>query len=100
MAEHVLSGDQLAWTLLTDKEPGMICKLAEVQHDFAANKFTVQSFGQEIFVDPTNYTITSNTALGEELLHGLGHFLIWRFSGISAGQKISLFPVGSSVRPA
>lgn len=74
MAEHVLSGDQLAWTLLTDKEPGMICKLAEVQHDFAANKFTVQSFGQEIFVDPTNYTITSYTALGEKLLHGLGHF--------------------------
>ena len=52
----------------------MICKLAEVQHDFVANKFTVQSFGQEIFVDSTNYTITSYTALGEKLLHGLGHF--------------------------
>ena len=74
MAKHVLSGDQLAWTLLTDKEPGMICMLAEVQHDFTANKFTIQSFGQEIFVDPTNYTITSYTALGEKLLHGLGHF--------------------------
>jgi hypothetical protein len=74
MPEHVLSGDQLAWALLEDKEPGMICKMAEVQHDFTSNKFIVQSFGQEILVDPLNYTITSHTPLGEQLLHGLDHF--------------------------
>jgi hypothetical protein len=74
MVEHVLSSDQLAWALLEDKEPGMICKMADVQHDFTANKFIIQSFGQEILVDPSNYTITSHTPLGEKLLHGLDHF--------------------------
>lgn len=74
MAEHELSGDQLAWALINDQEPGMICKRAQVQHDFTANKFTIASFGQEIIVDPSNYTISSNSPRGEKLLHGLGYF--------------------------
>lgn len=74
MAEHELSGDQLAWALINDQEPGMICKRAQVQHDFKANKFTIDSFGQEIIVDPSNYTISSNSPRGEKLLHGLGYF--------------------------
>ena len=74
MAEHVLSGDQLAWALVAEKEPSMICKQANVQHNFASHKFTVPCFGQEIIVDPANYTITSHTPLGQKLLHELGYF--------------------------
>lgn len=74
MAEHELSGDQLAWALINDQEPGMICKRAQVQHDFTANKFTITSFGQEIIVDPSNYRISSHSPRGEKLLQGLGYF--------------------------
>ena len=74
MPENVLSGDQIAWTLVADKERGDICKQADVKYDFVANKFILQSFGQEILVDVANYTISSHSPLGELLLHGLGHF--------------------------
>jgi len=98
MAEHVLSGDQLAWALLAEKDPGMICKLADVQHDFAAHMFNVQSFGQEIIVDPTNHTITSYTPLGEKLLHGLGHFfdlaVLWYL-----GRAKNIPPTGRLISP-
>jgi hypothetical protein len=74
MPENVLSGDQIAWALVAGKEPGTICKQADVQYDFVANKFIMQCFGQEILVDVSNYTISSHTPLGEHLLHGLGYF--------------------------
>lgn len=97
MPEHILNGDQMAWAQITDKEPGTICKLAAVQHDFTANKFIVQSFGQEILVDPLNYTITSLSPLGEKLLHGLGYFfdlaVLWYLGSAknipTSGQMIS-----------
>ena len=74
MPENVLSGDQIAWALVAEKEPGNICKQAHVQYDFVANKFIMQSFGQKILVAVSNYTISSHTSLGEHLLHGLGYF--------------------------
>ena len=74
MPENVLSGDQLAWALVAEIEPGTICQQADVQHDFVANKFIMQSFGQEIVVDVSSFTIRSQTPLGEKLLHGLGYF--------------------------
>jgi len=74
MPENVLSGDQLAWSLVTEKEQSVICKQAGVQYDFVAHKFSMQCFGQEVLVDVANYTITSHTPLGEKLLHRLGHF--------------------------
>jgi hypothetical protein len=99
MPEHVLDGDQMAWAQIADKEPGLICKLANVQHDFMANKFIVQSFGQEILVDPSNYTITSLAPLGEKLLHGLGYFfdlaVLWYL-----GSAKDIPPTGQMVSPA
>jgi hypothetical protein len=74
MPESVLSGDQLAWALVAENEPGMICQQADVQYDFVANKFFMQSFGQEVVVDVTSFSISSPTPLGERLLHRLGHF--------------------------
>jgi hypothetical protein len=74
MPENVLSGDQLAWALVAEKERAVICKQADVKYDFIANKYIMQSFGQELFVDVANYRITSCSPLGELLLHGLGHF--------------------------
>lgn len=74
MPEHVLSGDQLAWAMVAEREPGIICQQADVRHDFVANKFVMRSFGQEVVIDVTNYTITSFSPLGEQLLHGLGYF--------------------------
>lgn len=74
MPENVLRGDQIAWSLVLEKEPGIICQNADVQYDFTANKFIMQSFGQELLVDVTNFTITSHTPLGEKILHGLGYF--------------------------
>ncbi len=74
MPENVLSADQIAWALVAEKEPGTICKQADVQYDFVANKFIMQCFGQKILVDVSNYSISSHTPLGEHLLHGLGYF--------------------------
>jgi len=74
MPESVLSGDQMAWSLVAESEPGTICRQADVQYDFTANRFTMQSFGQEILVDVCNFTISSPTPIGELLLHRLGYF--------------------------
>ena len=74
MPENVLSGNQLAWAMVADKEPSIICKQADVQYDFVANKFIMKCFGQEIIVNASNYTIASYSSLGEKLLHGLGCF--------------------------
>jgi hypothetical protein len=74
MAENVLSGDQMAWAQIVDQEPGLICKRAQVRHNFTSNKYTLISFGQEIQVDPSNYKISSHTPAGEQLLHGFGYF--------------------------
>ena len=74
MPESVLSGDQMAWSLVAESEPGTICRQADVRYDFTASRFTMQSFGQEIFVDVANFTISSPTPIGEQLLHRLGYF--------------------------
>jgi hypothetical protein len=74
MAEKVLSVDQLAWAMVAEKEPAIICKQADVTYDFQAQKFLMQCFGQGIFVNPSSYTIASESLLGEKLLHGLGYF--------------------------
>jgi len=74
MPENVLSGDQLAWALVAEREPGVICKEADAQYDFAAHKFTLRCFGQEIFVDLSRYAIISHSPLGKKILHGLDHF--------------------------
>jgi len=74
MPGNVLSGDQLAWALVAENEPGTICQQADVKYDFVANKFIMRSFGQEVVVDVASFTISSPTILGEQLLHGPGHF--------------------------
>jgi hypothetical protein len=74
MPGNVLSGDQMAWALVADNEPGTICQQADVQYDFVANKFILQSFGQKIVIDVSNFTISSPTALGDQLLHRQGYF--------------------------
>ena len=74
MPENVLSADQLAWALVAEKEPGTLCQQADVSYKFEAGKFVMRSFGQEIVVDVSNYTISSPTPLGEKLLHGLDYF--------------------------
>ena len=73
MPEHVLSGDQLAWALVAEKEPSSLSRQADVQYDFAANRFIMQCFGQEILIDVSSHSIASHSALGERLLHGLGY---------------------------
>ena len=74
MPENVLSGDQLAWALMAENDPGTICQEADVQYNFEANKFVMRSFGQEIVVYVSNFTISSPTSLGEQFLHRLGYF--------------------------
>jgi len=74
MPGNVLSGDQVAWALVAENEPGTICQQADVQYDFVANKFVLQSFGQKIVIDVSNFTISSPTALGDQLLHRQGYF--------------------------
>ena len=74
MPESVLSGDQMAWSLVAENEPGTICRQADVRYDFTANRFAMQSFGQEIFVDVSNFTISSPTPIGELLLHRLDYY--------------------------
>jgi len=99
MPENVLSGDQLAWALVADKEPTVLARQADVQYDFVANKFSMQCFGQEVLVDVSNYTITSHSLLGEKLLHGLGHFfdlaVLWYL-----GRARNIPPSGRMISPA
>ena len=99
MPENVLSGDQLAWALVTENEPGTICQQADVQYDFVANKIIMRSFGQEIIVDVSNFTISSPTPLGEKLLHRLGYFFdlacLW-YLGKAKNRPLS----GKLVSPA
>jgi hypothetical protein len=99
MPENVLSGDQLAWSLVAEKEPGIICQQADVHYDFIANRFIMHSFGQELLVDVTNYTITSLTPLGERILHGFGHFFdlaaLWYL-----GKASNMPPSGRLISPS
>ena len=74
MPEKVLSGDQMAWSLVAEGEPGTICRQADARYEFAVNRFVLQSFGQEIHINVSNYAISSPTPLGEQLLHRLGYF--------------------------
>jgi hypothetical protein len=115
MPDNVLSGDQLAWAMVAEKEPGIICQQADVQYDFTANRFVMQSFGQELLVDMTNNTITSHTPLGDRILHGLGYFfdlaVLWYLGKArnmpSSGKLVSpsslsggeIFQRGSHVLP-
>jgi len=99
MAENVLSGDQLAWALIAEKEASIICKQADVQYDFIAHKFIMRCFGQEILVDAANYTIVSHSPLGEKFLHGLGYFFdlaaLWYL-----GKARNIPPAGRMISPA
>ena len=99
MPENVLRGDELAWTLVTEKEPAVICQQADVQYDFTANKFIMESFGQELLVDIAGYAITSHSALGERVLHDLGYFFdlaaIWYL-----GKAVNRPPSGKLVSPS
>ena len=74
MPGNILSGDQLAWALVAENEPGTICKQADVQYDFVGNKFIMRSFGQEVVVDVSNFTLSSPTPIGERLLHRMDYF--------------------------
>lgn len=99
MPENVLTGDQLAWALVAEKEPSVICKQAGVQYDFAANSFSMLCFGQEIIVGASNHTITSHSPLGQKLLHGLDHFfdlaVLWYL-----GKAKNILPSGQMISPA
>lgn len=99
MPENILSGDQLAWAQVADKESATLCKQADVKYDFVANKFIMQCFGQEIFIDVTGYTITSHTSLGKQILHGLDHFFdlaaLWYL-----GKAKNIPPAGRMISPA
>ena len=99
MPGNVLSGDQLAWALVAENEPGTICQQADVKYDFVANKFIMRSFGQEVVVDVAGFTISSPTILGEQLLHGLGYFFdlacLW-YLGKAKNKPLS----GKLVSPA
>jgi len=98
MAENVLRGDQLAWSLVAEQERAVICKQADVRHDFVANRYSMQCLGQEILVDTANYTITSHTPLGQHILHGLGYYfdlaVLWYL-----GQAKNIPPSGRMIRP-
>jgi hypothetical protein len=99
MPGNVLSGDQIAWALVAENEPGTICKQADVQYDFVGNKFIMRSFGQEVIVDVSNFTITSPTPLGERLLHRMDYFFdlacLW-YMGKARNKPLS----GKLVSPA
>ena len=99
MPENVLSADQLAWALVAENEPGTICKQADVRYHFEAGKFVMRSFGQEIVVDMSNFTISSPTSLGEQLLHRLDYFFnlacLW-YLGKAKNKPLS----GKLVSPA
>lgn len=99
MPENVLRGDQLAWALLVEKEPSLVCQQAGAQYDPVANKFSMQCFGQEVQVDVSSYTITSHSSLGEHVLHGVGYFfdlaVLWYL-----GKAIDIPPAGQLVSPA
>jgi hypothetical protein len=59
----------------------------------------MQSFGQEIVVDVSSFTIRSQTPLGEKILHGLGYFFdlacLW-YLGKAKNKPLS----GKLVSPA
>jgi hypothetical protein len=115
MPEKVLSANQLAWALVAEREPAIICKQADVHYDFNAQKYIMKCFGQEILVDIASYTIASESPLGKKLLHGLGYFFdlaaLWYLGTAKnvpfAGRMISpaslsggeIFQRGSHVLP-
>jgi hypothetical protein len=115
MPEKVLTASQLAWALVAEREPAIICKQADVQYDLNAQKFIMKCFGQDILVDIASYTIASESPLGKKLLHGLGYFFdlaaLWYLGTAKnvplAGRMISpaslsggeIFQRGSHVLP-
>jgi len=99
MPGNVLSGNQLAWSLVAEKEPSFICKQADVQYEPVAHKFIMKCFGQKILVDVSAFTIASHTSLGERLLHGLDYFFdlaaLWYL-----GKAKNIPPSGRMISPA
>jgi len=85
--------------MVADKEPTDICRQADAGYDITARRFILSCFGQEIHVDPANYTISSHAPLGEKLLHGLGYFfdlaVLWYLGGAR-----NIPPSGRLVSPA
>lgn len=99
MPENALTGDELAWALVNGEQPSVIARRAGVQYDFTVQRFTMPCFGQEILIDPANYTITSHSPLGELLLHRLGYFfdlaVLWYL-----GKATNILPSGRMIRPS
>jgi len=74
MQENTIIGDQIAWSLVAERDPGTVCRNAQIEYDLQAHRFIMQSFGQEVLIDVGSYTISSHSVLGQRLLHGLKHF--------------------------
>jgi len=74
MQENTIIGDQIAWSLVAERDPGTVCRNAQIEYDLQAYRFIMQSFGQEVLIDVGSYTISSHSVLGQRLLHGLKHF--------------------------
>ena len=74
MQENTLIADQLAWSLIAERDSGTICRNAQVTYDPQGHKFIMQCFGQEVLVDIGGHNISSHSPLGQHLLHGLKHF--------------------------
>ncbi len=68
----MLSGEELAWDILSGLDPEDVCVRAKAAFDKASCVYTLKSFGQDIFVSPQDRGIHGNSDIAYFLLNELG----------------------------
>lgn len=75
------SGEQKAWELLAKAIPQEVCTNALVDFDYSLKAYRVKSFGVDFSVFPEKREVTTDTAVGKELLEIKEYFfelsIVW-----------------------
>jgi hypothetical protein len=74
MAEKVLTGEEKAWKVLSDLEPGDVCNRASVLYDGESDSYLLKSFGFDFSISPSKRELKSLSEKGEIFTKRLGYF--------------------------
>ena len=87
-----------AWTDLKALEPDEICERTDAAYDASLARYSIRSFGQEIFVSPSERLLSSPTPLGTYIVTELAsysHLAILEY--LLRAKKVSRF--GRLIKP-
>ena len=91
-------GEEKVWDVLSDLEPGDVCRGAQAVYDRTRGVYTLKSFGWDIHVSPKDRNIFSGVPGSSVLLQKLGEFSRLSILHYLAGAK-DIPLSGQLVRP-